>query len=110
MLFFKKETYKKQTMEEGIANYHKNTAIHLIDVRTKEEYDDGHILGSSNLPLQEISSVTHRYPDKHSPLYIYCRSGARSKRACQYLVKNGYDQVVDLGGIMHYQGSLKKSK
>ena len=110
MLFFKKETYDKQSIEAGIAEYRKNTSIHLIDVRTKEEYDEGHILGSSNLPLQEIGSITHRYPDKHSPLYIYCHSGARSKRACQYLVKNGYDHVVDLGGIMRYEGPLKKSK
>lgn len=108
MLFFSKPAYDKLSIAEGVEKCRKNPKFHLLDVRTKEEYEDGHISGSKNLPLQEIGRIMEYYPDKHSPLYIYCRSGARSKRACQFLVKNGYDQIFDLGGMIHYQGPIEK--
>lgn len=54
-VIFKNEIYDKQSIEKGI--YHKNTSIHLIDVRTKAKYDDGHPLVSNNLPFHGIGSI-----------------------------------------------------
>ncbi len=70
---------------------------YLFDVRTIEEFDDGHIGGAQNLPLQDLQSG--RYPDipSDSKIYVYCRSGSRSTVAKAILDKANYGEVVNLG-------------
>jgi len=80
----------------------------LLDVRTPEEFASGHIPGSVNLPLQTLDQITVKYPDMSQPIYLYCRSGSRSKQAKKRLLQLGYKTVHDLGGILHYQGILQK--
>ena len=73
----------------------------IIDVRTREEYQSGHVPGAKNIPLDEISGFS---AEKETPLYLYCRSGARSSRACSELKGKGYHSVVNMGGILAYHG------
>jgi len=75
----------------------------LIDVRTQEEYDAGHIPGSILLPVDEIEvEISNLEEDTSKLLILYCRSGNRSKRASHMLLQKGYTNVHDLGGIMSW--------
>ena len=73
----------------------KNNYI-IVDVRTKEEYDESHVKNSINIPYDEIDENTDL--DKNKTIIVYCRSGARSKKAYDTLKDLGYD-VYDLGAF-----------
>lgn len=92
----------------GVAEYETNDGAVLIDVRTAEEYRDGHIDGSVNIPLDRISSVENTVKDKSTPLYVYCLSGGRSGQAVSYLKQIGYTNVKNIGGISSYRGKVVK--
>lgn len=66
----------------------------IVDVRTKEEYANGHVVNSINIPYDEIDESTNL--DKEKTIIVYCRSGNRSKKAYNTLKSLGYD-VYDLG-------------
>lgn len=78
----------------------------LIDVRTPEEFTSGHIEGAYNIPLDRIDRTLQIVQDKNTPLYLYCRSGARSGRACSYLQSEGYTNAVNIGGIVSWRGPV----
>ena len=80
----------------------------LLDVRTREEYDEGHIPLSKNVPLDEIDKVKNMVSDKHTPLYLYCYSGVRSLEATQKLVSLCFEKVNNIGGISSYKGEIEK--
>lgn len=80
----------------------------FIDVRTPEEFASGHIEGAYNIPLDRIDVTLQVVKDKSTPLYLYCRSGARSGRACHYLQSEGYSNAINIGGIMSWQGPVVK--
>lgn len=90
------------SLEEGLAKMEKNGV--LLDVRTPGEYQSGHLPGAINIPLDQIQSA--QLPQGR-PLYVYCRSGARSGQACQWLRSAGY-QAENLGGLMGYRGKLER--
>lgn len=94
--------------QQGIEGYKKTEGAILIDVRGPEEYAGGHVPGSRNISLQEIVKLGEVITDKTTPLYVYCQSGARSKRAVMGLKKMGYEKVVDLGGIVSYKGEIER--
>lgn len=79
----------------------KNTEVIVIDVRTKEEYESGHITNSINIPLNTItkSEIEMVASSIESSVVVYCRSGKRSKQAAQILINLGYTNVYDLGSI-----------
>ena len=70
----------------------------VIDVRTLEEFESGHIEDSSNIEWQEISSIADNI-NKDQKIYLYCRSGRRSQNATNILIDLGYKDVTNLGGI-----------
>ena len=82
----------------------------LLDVRTEEEYRAGHISGSRNIPVEKIKNAPNLLRDKSAPLFVYCLSGARSKKAVSELKKMGYTEVCNIGGIDQYQGQLQRGK
>ncbi len=94
-------------VNQGVAEWEKTQGAVLIDVRTREEYRQGHIPGSVNIPLNEITSVTERVPAKDTPIFVHCLSGGRSAQAAGYLGKLGYRQVKNIGGISGYQGKTE---
>jgi phage shock protein E len=71
----------------------------LLDVRTNEEYSQGRIEKATLLPLASIQEGSVPDQDKLKPLYVYCRSGNRSAQAKVLLVKAGFTNVIDLGGM-----------
>lgn len=72
----------------------------LIDVRSSGEFSSGHIAGAISLPLDRLQAdISSIVPDKSTPLLLYCRSGARSGRACEILSSIGYRSVRNGGGI-----------
>lgn len=75
----------------------------LLDVRTIEEYKESHILKSVLIPLNELQGkIEGIIPNKDQEIIIYCRSGNRSKTASTMLLKMGYENVYDLGGIIDW--------
>lgn len=95
------------SMADAINALKEDPAIRLIDVRTPEEYRQGHIPGSISLPLDRIEEMQTLMPDKSTPLFVYCLSGARSNAACRALVSLGYTQITNIGGINAYRGALE---
>ena len=81
----------KQKQLEAILN--ENNYM-IVDVRTKEEYDTGHVVDSINIPYQQIGESS--FIDKNKTIIVYCQSGMRSHAAFQTLKSLGYD-VFDLG-------------
>jgi phage shock protein E len=75
----------------------------LLDVRTVEEFQEGHISGATNLPLQSIEAGGLPVAQKDKTVYVYCRSGNRSAQAADLLKKAGYQNVVDLGAMTEVQ-------
>lgn len=72
----------------------------LLDVRTQEEYDAGHIEGAVLIPVNDIlADQFEKLPNKDQVILVYCRSGNRSEVAARHLVESGYTQVYDFGGI-----------
>ena len=76
----------------------------IIDARTQEEYDAGHIEGAILIPEYEIADRAEKeLPDKSQLILVYCRSGRRSKIASQALVDLGYTNVKEFGGIIDWK-------
>ncbi len=75
----------------------------ILDVRTQEEYDEGHIPGAVLLPDFEVTSrAPEVLPDKDAVILVYCRSGRRSALAAEALAQMGYTEVSDFGGIIDW--------
>ena len=98
--------FSHKNINEGVVQYRKEDNAVLLDVRTDEEFSEGHIERSLNLPIGEIDRAATLIPDKSVPIYVYCRSGNRSARADAYLKGNGYVSVYDIGGIISYKGKI----
>ena len=73
----------------------KNGAI-IIDVRTKGEFDGGHIPGSMNIPLDQLQHNLNRLRNKSQPIITCCASGMRSASARALLVAGGYSEVLEV--------------
>ena len=87
----------------------KGEKLIIVDVRTKEEYDSGHIPRSLLIPYDEMeATAASLLPDKNASIIVYCRSGRRSEIAAKSLVKLGYTNVADLGAISDWKYGLEK--
>ncbi|MDR3541322.1 MAG: rhodanese-like domain-containing protein [Desulfosporosinus sp.] len=77
--------------------------IILLDVRTREEYIESHIPRSTLIPLKVLTEeASKKLPNKHATIFVYCRSGNRSRAAVKRLLKQGYTSVFNLGGIIRW--------
>ncbi len=102
---------KNTDSSDGSVNYMEakekiiNDGAILLDVRTKEEYDEKHIDGASLLPLDiiDIDSISQIVSEKDTPIIVYCRSGNRSKQAREKLIALGYSKVYDLGAMSNWK-------
>ena len=97
---------KKPDINEGVKQYKATSGAVLLDVRTPQEYSEGHIPDSRNIPLQTISSAAEIANNKDTPLFVHCQSGARSRQATAILKQLGYTNVTDIGGIADYSGKV----
>lgn len=77
----------------------------ILDVRRPDEYATGHIPNAINVPNENIGTdEISALPDKNQLIMVYCRSGRRSKEAAEKLVKLGYTNIVEFGGILDWKG------
>lgn len=97
---------KGADINQGINEYKVTDGAVLVDVRTPQEYKDGHIPGSKNVPLQSLDAIARVASQKETPLFVYCHSGARSRQAAGILGRMGYANVKNLGGIVSYTGKI----
>ena len=98
-------TYRRITMPEAVEMMEKEENYVILDVRTEQEYAAGHIPGAIVIPNETIGTEEiPQLPDKDQLIMVYCRSGNRSKQASDKLVKLGYTNVVEFGGINSWPG------
>ena len=99
------KTYRQITMEEAVTMMEEETEYIILDVRTAEEYNEKHIPGAINIANEVIGTEDiPELPDKDQLILVYCRSGNRSKQASEKLVKLGYTNIVEIGGINSWPG------
>jgi phage shock protein E len=94
------------SMREAKEELEKDKSIILLDVRTKEEYRQGHIRGSVNIPLDRLPYALPQLAEKGRRIFIYCLSGARSSQACHWLARQGYENVTNIGAITAWSGPV----
>ena len=95
-------------INEGVNQYKSTEGAVLIDVRERDEYQQGHLPGSKNVPLSAFSKISSVVQDKSTPVFCYCLSGARSSQATRAMVQMGYSAVTNIGGIGGYMGELER--
>lgn len=100
-----KATYRQINAEEAMEIMEKESGYIILDVRTSEEFQEKHIPNAINIPNETIGNGEMKeLPDKDQLILVYCRSGNRSKQAAEKLVKLGYTNIVEFGGINSWTG------
>ncbi|MNE08949.1 putative rhodanese-related sulfurtransferase [compost metagenome] len=97
------------SQEDWISQYEADDNAVILDVRTEAEYNDGVILNAINIDfykgqgfVEELESL-----DKNKNYYVYCRSGARSAKACEIMNELGFENAYNLlGGILDWDGEV----
>ena len=104
----KKAEYKKITSDEAKKMIETQKVI-VVDVRTLEEYTEGHIPNAISVPLETIENKAEaKLKNKDDLILVYCRSGRRSREAALKLIEKGYTNVIDFGGIKDWNGEVVK--
>lgn len=99
----KASTYEQITAEQAKTIMDTEKDYVIIDARTEEEFAEGHIENAILIPEYEIANRAEgELPDKEQLILVYCRSGRRSKIASEELVKLGYTNVKEFGGIIDW--------
>ena len=99
---------KQPDINQGVEQYKTTSGAILLDVRTPQEYAEGHIPGGKNLPLQNIDKATIIIDNKDTPLFVHCLSGTRSRQAAAVLKQMGYTNATNIGGIADYHGKVER--
>ena len=100
-------TYRQISMDEAVTMMAEETGYIILDVRRADEYAAGHIPGAINVANESIGTdEIPELPDKNQLIMVYCRSGRRSKEAAEKLVKLGYTNIVEFGGILDWKGEI----
>jgi rhodanese-related sulfurtransferase len=116
VIMLNKNTEKESTnqiqyvsMDEITTIMQENTNYIILDVRTIEEYNQGHIPNAICIPNETIDeNVIKKLPNKNQLILIYCRSGNRSKQAVQKLLNLEYTNLIEFGGIIDWKGEIEK--
>ncbi len=99
--------YRSITMDEAVTMMAQEAGYIILDVRRPDEFAAGHIPNAINVPNESIgTSDIPELPDKDQLIMVYCRSGRRSKEASEKLVKLGYTNIVEFGGILDWKGEI----
>lgn len=107
-----KVSYKKISMDDAkqIFESEADGSYIIVDVRRADEYAGGHIPGAINVPNETIQTEAFKeFPDKDQLIYVYCRSGNRSRQAAEKLAALGYTNIVEFGGIADWTGAIEKT-
>ena len=95
-------------INRGVELYSAARNAVLLDVRTRDEYIEGHVPGSMNIPLMELRRVEDEIAELDRQIFVYCLSGGRSWQAAAVLEQMGYENVTNIGGISDYKGAIEK--
>ena len=102
-------TYEQITPQQAKEIMDTEQEYIIIDARTEEEFAEGHIENAILIPEYEIKDRAEKeLPDKDALILVYCRSGRRSKIASEELVKLGYTNVKEFGGIIDWPYEIVK--
>ena len=102
-------TYEQISGAEAKALMDSENGYIIIDARTQSEYDEGHIPNAILIPEYEIADRAEKeLTNKNQLILVYCRSGRRSKIAAEELVKLGYTNVKEFGGIIDWEYDIVK--
>jgi len=97
-----------KTMEEVKLDMETRHDLLVIDVREEDEYAQGHIPGALWKPLRTLKEHTQELRAIHKDIYVYCRSGQRSRAACRILKEEGITNVYNIGGILQWTYDVNK--
>lgn len=104
-------TYKQISMEEAKKIFESDTdkTYIILDVRRADEFAQGHIPGAIHVANESIhTQMPAELPSKNQRIYVYCRSGNRSKQAAEKLVAMGYSNIVECGGFLDWTGEVEE--
>ena len=100
-------TYRQISMDEAVTMMAQESGYIILDVRRPDEFAAGHIPNAINVPNETIGTTEiPELPDKDQLIMVYCRSGRRSKEVAEKLVKLGYTNIVEFGGILDWKGEI----
>lgn len=103
------KNYTSITMEEAKDVFETEGDYIILDVRRADEFSQGHIPGAINIANEEIMDIEpEELKDKNQTIYVYCRSGNRSKQAAAKLAAMGYTNIIEFGGIIDWTGEIEK--
>ena len=101
--------YQRISAAEAMVMMDRYDELIILDVRTEEEFSEGHIPGAILIPDYELAERAEtELPNKDQLILVYCRSGRRSKTAAEMLVGMGYTNVKDFGGIIDWEYDIEK--
>lgn len=102
-------TFTSITMSKAKGIFEQDGDYIILDVRRADEFAQGHIPGAINVANEDIGlAKPAELPDKKQTIYVYCRSGNRSKQAAEKLVALGYENIIEFGGIIDWTGEIEK--
>lgn len=97
-------SYNRISQDEAKKMMDETTGYIVLDVRTEEEFNLGHIKGAINIPNENIGhEEIEELPNKEQPILVYCRSGHRSLQASSKLAVLGYKNIYEFGGIITWE-------
>lgn len=100
---------KHVSMDDIVDIMKENDNYIILDVRTIDEYNSGHIPNAICIPNETIGSdIVSELPNKEQLILVYCRSGNRSKQAVEKLKELGYTNLIEFGGIVDWKGEIVK--
>lgn len=102
------KTVTTVSAEKAIEIMNDSEGFVIVDVRTIEEYESGHIENAINIPVETIDDRPSELDDLDQLILVYCRSGRRSLEAANKLVQLGYTNVIDFGGVIDWPKDLVK--
>ena len=103
----KEAAYRQISQEDAISMMEEESDYIILDVRTPEEFAAGHIPDAINIPNESIGTEEIAdLPDKNQLIFVYCRSGNRSKQASRKLAALGYTNILEFGGITTWPGEI----
>ena len=103
----RQSSYRQVASDEAKEMMESSSGYVILDVRTQEEFAAGHIPGAICLPNEEIGKESPaKLKNKDQEIFVYCRSGRRSKEAAQKLADIGYTKVYEFGGINTWEGEI----
>ena len=95
-------------INKGVEEFRATPGALLLDVRNVDEYREGHIADSINIPLSTLPARQPELGNPDTPIFVHCLSGGRSGQAVRFLKSAGYTNVKNIGGIQDWKGEVER--